>query len=27
MVALVMAIGTHMGESLTPQTMPELSFW
>jgi hypothetical protein len=26
-VALVMAIGTHMGESLTPQAMPELSFW
>ncbi len=27
MVALVMAIGSHMGESLTPQAMPELSFW
>jgi phage terminase large subunit-like protein len=27
MVALVMAIGSHLGESLTPQAMPELSFW
>jgi hypothetical protein len=26
-VATIMAVGVHMGESMKPADMPEISFW